>query len=685
MHSLRAFLSLHIVYVPGNRRIWGIYTTHKARSKCNEPHKLLYADFYARMAHYIGFKPSKDQEVSKELQAKGINLLRCSLRSSHIVAVPTFVQPYYRQYTSHLPAFIRATIEKKKINLRDVGHLINVPIDDCFPIPQYGISVAYKGRHAAASAERVKENAEEANIKGQSVFLIRDGKSVNTEILRLDGINPDAACPDEFLNRTAWLGVRLLQKIATGYLLTNFYPAFKDPNHAEELRSHVDDISSGSKHGRDLEIIEDLRHSKSLRTEEAESQASGARTRSVTDSDTVTIETVASIMRKHNNLCAIHTRNPTPFGRLADMPGHFGLFLVYESQLQHYEGDFIPSVIQEYFLGCIGSSRDEIHKAFTTLKGACGTIGRTEVGKVLNHMFLAIRTAIESQAMAYPVFEQERYLGSAILGYGYSININGTLVAPVSPQELHESLQSLPTHIGLLLKIHTMVNWRDVNLDDMDELNDAEKRIKYVSDLTAMDLRMYLLKRALTEEKRLEIGRLCEGLSFPLGKKSIFLENLIRAITLITNTAEIIDQDWPIHPSKILSNDRDEVIWSAFGFLAPTLRPAGGIAISPTATKIKFHDFREKADKETPFKRFFVRQVALSQAVIDLKEVKRTGEILAITTPRRSGKFSDREFTGGEFSSLMGAISRMIGATMPAESSASITEEVITAGGAFDF
>jgi hypothetical protein len=631
------------------------------------------------MTHYFGFKPTEKSEVSKELLSKGINLLRVQLGQASIFGVPTFVQPEYRRYSGLLPAFIRATLLNKKVNARDVGHPISTESEDLMPLPAQRISIAFKGRHAAQSVERVREEGEELTLKGQSVFLVDHLESDRErEIFGLEGLDPAAACPDEALNKNALIGLRVLNRIASGFLLTNFYPAFKDPTHVEEIKSQIDLGQPSSKRHRDEEIIEDYRHAKRVHLQDNVAAPAPAQGEDDPMAEAEVVQTVAQVMRSKEDLVSPNTKNPFPNGDFAHMPGGFGLFFAYESALQKYETDFIPTVIQQYFLGCLGTNRDQISRGFDFLRSACGIIGRTESGKIMNHIFMTIRTAIECQAQVYCVFENERYLGSAIIGYGFTISLNRELISPVSSQELQEAISHLPTHVGILCQVYGKIDWNGFEIDEDSDLPRRKQKSNWAMTRTAVQVRDDVLGSPLTKDGLIEVQGLLEKLSFKEGKKTIHVDNLVRAIQLITNTAEAIDTDWPILPSKMLSDDRVELVLSAFGFLAPTFRPNGGFAVKAGATRIKYRDFKEKSDKEIPFKKMFVRQVQLEQAVQDMKAFIKTGEILAVIFPRRSGRFSDRELVGREFSSVIGALQKLAGSV--SEETVASTSAILEAG-----
>jgi len=537
-----------------------------------------------------------------------------------------------------------ATFNNKPVDVKTVGFPIQITMDQCIPTFYPRVVVSGTTHDAAFLENLIAMGGKEETIKGQRVVIFDKPTADDLRSLAKLRINRQCACPDESVNFSALDHFRMAVKIISLFLRTHSYPAFRDPTHLSDLSAWGIAREESKKRKRGgIDDVEDA-------LERVVKRGPGVGL--IEDEDTTMQDqemTIADTLNEYLLVAKPSPVNPTPWGQRSDIPSHYGLFFPYVSDLAHYDGKTVPRVIHRYFLGCLGNSRETILKSYDTLKASWGNLGRTEIGKQLTHMYTLVDLALQAQGQLYPIYERGRYEGSVVLGYGYSVMVHHEIYQPMSNDRLKKVVTDEGGHTSILMKVLTTAGLKAQKISDV--LND--------NDFSMMKLRGLLVDAKLSESDRDKIKELAPLLSFSQAHLAFHDTSIATALSYIAdNSWEGIPDNWPIHHSRLLSSDILEVVWSAFGFMAPTFMIDGGQLQKLSKKVYLAYDPNTKTNVVKNLDFIVSRLVTLDAAIADLKEVKKTQSIRLLLKGRRSGPNADRVFKDKRFTSILESLHR---------------------------
>lgn len=292
-----------------------------------------------------------------------------------------------------------------------------------------------------------------------------------------------------------------------------------------------------------------------------------------------------------------------------------------------------------------------------TLKGDWGVIGKTEAGKVLAHVAFCIRLALAAQARPVPLFLDGRYSGTFISGYGYIVKVNGDEYYPKPFETVLAEIEKTSTHSSILAKILTLAGVSGSLDDGMSDLAKTVRDPKF----GMMSLRARCLLARMSIKDRDEVLSLASALDFRAVKWGVNSNSIAMALSLITDVSAPLPTDLPIHHTMLFENDRLDVVWSCFGFTAPSFLPQGGSLISLTAKtyNVTFKKGVETVTETRPFDHFHTRVVTLDTAIEDLKKVRAEGKVGLLRVIRRESKFAERSFDKWEFTKIKEGLDKL--------------------------
>jgi len=323
------------------------------------------------------------------------------------------------------------------------------------------------------------------------------------------------------------------------------------------------------------------------------------------------------------------------YGNASEIPNSDSIFCPYTPALASYDTEMVPDVVQRYFLKCLGSTPAGISDCMDKLRGAWGILGMTDAGKALSHLCAVIDIALRAQCTVFPLFHGHTYEGSLICGSAYSVTIERRVYKPITYEAMQKVLVGAKLHSSILREIRTLVG-------DADTDETLEKIESY------RELNRYLCGKSLDENTKITVKKLVVHLCYKQRFWPITPSTILKALELLMNTEDIPDSV-PLHPSCFFSDDRDALVLSAFGYMAPTFTIPNGqkFILQPKAPAPEH---------------FQVRPVALTSAIADFKQV-RSSRTLRNNVANASAAHQEKTLKGTDKRDVWASLLKLIGTT----------------------
>jgi len=363
--------------------------------------------------------------------------------------------------------------------------------------------------------------------------------------------------------------------IITWFLKTQSYPAYSGPMLDDSTGGGaydvIDELVSGKRKGTFSERI-----SKKARNEgEAEDVTMEE---DVIDPDIAGMEelyfgTDTSKMPK--------AKPSTPpeiiFGTPTQVPTLPGLCFPYFPELLAGDGNFVSGVIRQYFLECLGDTREAISGGYQALKGGLGTFFSTAPGLVLQHIFIGVKLAIEAQARLFLMYGASGYVGFSLHGWYFSVSIDGYKHRPLPYDELVVKIRSIDEHAVAIGNI--CMKLMKAKRNDTGKLPgkaSVQAKMPLIRDSPRV-LADYLKEFRLGDDDKEEIEKISNLLSFPQRFWTFSSENILKAVDLLLANSYPPSTEPLFLRGGILTSDSVPLsVFALFGDQAFSFRTAGG-------------------------------------------------------------------------------------------------------------
>lgn len=296
-------------------------------------------------------------------------------------------------------------------------------------------------------------------------------------------------------------------------------------------------------------------------------------------------------------------------GSFSAMPTLPGLVFPYFEGMISNDTAFVASIIRTYFLECLGGDREAVIGGYKDVKLHMGLIAGTLTGRILQHMFLGVKLAIEGQARLFPIFNGSRYVGFTLHGWYFTVSLDGYVHSPVTYDKLVQEVKSIDEHNVALSKI----------LDRLSKLKMISTG-KLIGKATLMTekagctnpryLATLIRKFKLDDGEKEEIEKLATSLSFPQRFWTIDNKTIIKAIDLLlSGSFPPLDAPMYTRGGTYTTDDPKLSTFAMFGDQAFSLRLTGGesrLVPKDIASDVLFKTYRGKNGKETTPKPVFV-------------------------------------------------------------------------------
>jgi len=312
-------------------------------------------------------------------------------------------------------------------------------------------------------------------------------------------------------------------------------------------------------------------------------------------------------------------------GTHSEVPTLPGLLFPYFPQILDSDFNYVSSVVKEYFLECLGDTRDEILAGYKDFKGAMGMLAVTETGRVLQHLFLGVALATRAQARVFPIIDGRRYLGFTLHGWYFTVSIDGYKHRPLPHEELIKQVRRVDEHAvaiaEIMVKLSKLKLLETKRVPSKTFMKDArDESVRNPRGLAEV-IRKF---EPLDDDVNEEIEKLATHLSFPQRYWAFTVENILKAVDLLVSDS-FPPSDVPMFPrgGTITCKKPALSIFAAFGECGFSFKTAAGRPLkvpSDISGDTVLKPYKGKNQKEVkPNPTFILSKKSLGLCVEDWK------------------------------------------------------------------
>jgi len=535
-------------------------------------------------------------------------------------------------------------------------HPLDFPVDGALVTTHLpNVSVSFSGTPPTEALEVLRSGgSQEILVKGAKIFVIPSPDRQTLKVLASAGAIRTTPAASGSANLAALGSLALIRKIFTQFLLTHQYPAFKDKAHMQLVEDHWKVVMGQGKRKRATMDQPGPSRKKTIGVDGDEDM----------EEDDVEIEDDNESSGAPGDKI-IFAVPPPPvekgWGDESEVPEGEGIFIQFIDETQNWSGERqILETINRYFLGALGQNAADVKKTYARLRVDNGVLVHTLEGRELSHIAKCIDVGIQAQARIFPIVSDGQYLGCVLSGSGFQLSAYESAWVPVEHQLLVDEVMSAGSHKAALTDIGRIVD------KDM-----AEVFQQVTETLTIIGLRDILMEAPLSNEQRSQIVAIAKNLRYPQNSLNVSAANLETCLRLIQHPEESIDDTFPIHYTKLFETDRVNLVWSAFGALAPTCQFAGGPIVDL------------KTSKNLP-KHVAFRLIPLKDALIDIQKILAEQKFNSTSSNRRSAPFRDRMYSGMDATRILSALAAASGVELTKDTGKKKAPAVGTSSTLFD-
>lgn len=581
------------------------------------------------MPIYFGHKNSKGLSVSPALHALGIDMLRAAPSQVGAIARPLVVQQGYASYIAHLPAFLKAYLDKRNTPFEKQGYPVNLPLERCIPIENPPLVIDFNGPIPSKHVELLNKIGFERIRVNRTDNIVRFPTITFEQARGVRGMNPNftTPAPVNTVNLQSFEMWILVLRVVSTLLLAHTYPAFADGEHKmDEFDELTEDLLK-------RKAVTDLQNAPKRVREEAGMHPNPDEIDIDDDMQDAAEEDGVDLSGHKTNHIDLHKAKPPRqnmigWGSPDAIPNTSGLFFPYIPELCTYDKVTVPSLIEDFLIQSLGAKPEHQVERMDRIRSAWGVIGQTDSGNAMAHLCKVISLSLRSQGRTFPIIREGVYQGSILSGARLFIGIHGMVHYPVTFDKLQEETGGYHLH--------------SVVLDKIIEIVDDDDLTKHRPDCMRV-LRAQLLNSTLTEEERDEVRRLAVHLHFKGDKFLAINSQSIVAVLEDIEDDNDTKSNLPMHHSVLFSRDRVLVSLSAFGYQAPSFMIDNCPRVPLVSPK--------------PPQTLVVRQKPLDLAVVDWKKMLESKEIR--NNPRNLSRANrDRPIVGNDKTVIWGKLNQ---------------------------
>jgi hypothetical protein len=520
--------------------------------------------------------PNKAIQSADYVQRGLDGLTTGRLEDLFFVGRPHVVQPLYAQYVGNLPAFLYSTAIHRKVTCGGT-YWPPLALEKMLPLALPPLTLApvkpfTKDEDKASYKEKLPQNTI------TTTYLKRECYVVPTPTVDLMKNIPPAdrnvPSSSDSVSLSGMQAFLTTLKIVSLFLATHTYPAFQtDQDDGDKASEDVDLViqtpTVASPHHRGYEDTYKKR-TRAVVWDQSELQPAPE----VVD---ITEDNLYSAYG------TVYVAKPAPlypavnYGPPSAIPSLPGFVLPYFPGIVYPSETAIISIMRRFFLGCFGDSPDSGTSRWSQWRNSVSKWYRTKSGVAISHILFCLQTALECQGRLFVILHGSTYLGSAILGFKFSIDCDGILVAPGTPTVVRKLVADLDDHEKAIMKISSILKGMallgesDINMDIEVDLSSPRNLYR---ELT--------IRERPNEEKMEEMLEQVRKLAYPQKYWSISGDTVARAVTMMVSSTPV-DGKLPMYldPGCIfMDQSRFFDVLSVFGPQAPSMIDSAGKEVS---------------------------------------------------------------------------------------------------------
>jgi len=600
-------------------------------------------------------------EISRALKEQGIELLRAVPSQVHTFVIPYVENPLWASFICSLSALLFSLSTSNPVSLNLGGYRIDSKHENPLPIRLPDLCIQVTNPGPRTHQWLIDAGYEEQEIRGVQYYLLINPKA--SDINELIGedcpVNFKEAnyTPLRFANLSAIFVFSEMVNILT-YLLQAFSASlWAGTVDRRDLIPSQDKLGDASKE--DTAMYDPL-----AMPSTSPDMSSGTEEHTLTSLFSVPAALPMFPSKKLVVDAAplSHCRAWTTPSIISEIEniGH-GVFARFVPELSDDDQFGVPNFFSKFLRRSLGNSASEILETIERFRSAWGILKSTSSGHILSHIVKSIEICIEAHIAPTAIFDQEFYEGMVMNGLGFVISLRTGTFAALSPEDLQKEIQLLETHRKAI-----------------DSLKDFLKQGKVIvsGELDNMnDIRKSLLQGKFSETQRDEIRKLVKKLRFPVRKWSINIGTIMTLLNTITTGTDAINDDFPIGPEGIFSDDPTEVAMSCFASNGcPSFRHPSGVPVDlrsskpPTPpTEIRRKGGRGPQQVNNGGWIFSIRRVDYNEAVSDFRIMTQQGEARSMSSSAARG-LGYFVVSGGNFEKVFMKLKECLKLTVPSGS-----------------
>jgi hypothetical protein len=520
---------------------------------------------------YIATTPPNASAAHPSFKQRSItNLTAVQPNTISILGVPHVKELAYSGYRDNIDVFISATNRFTRLRTDIPGALLlfkNPGLPITLPPVDYIPSHKLSNDQADALCQKLKDMDPSKMTIGKTLHIILAKPRFElAERLIQSSIENVVPTPDRLTPRDL-LAVGLLRQIATEFLATQTYPAWRDKDSRREDKDILEQMDFQLFINRVSKVTLHEPSKKKARIDddaEDEPDHDEMEHEDIEERQEITWDTLRESV-------IVAKPSPLPFnfniGGPAEVPYLPGLAFPYFDRMLIPDAQTLRNIVSTFFLRCLGDTRDEQRQIFRTIRSSLEVIPRHRFGAELVHIFLGIKLAIETQTRLYLVYVSTDYAGFCLLGAQFSILIDTTWSEAKSPEDLKKDIAKMSSHSHAVSRLSELLS-DCVLRDESGKPSGVIEKVDPEFFRTGHNLWEAIQKRVIPSELHDEIYENVRLVSFSRSYKEINPANIRWAIDMVTTKAdEPIPEDVPLHVPCAITQMDDRVlkVLSCFG------------------------------------------------------------------------------------------------------------------------
>lgn len=531
--------------------------------------------------------PNGQQAVSQAVKDRGLLFFKAKPCDVRLTVIPGVRQAGYMDYVMNLPAFIHATLTRKRVAIRNQNFPIT-QVDTVIPARLPPLIYNYPSRPNEATIAKLREHSTVTQGRDKTVSFVMQTPTLSLIQSVAPGANQTTSHVYGAVNLRSMKIVFVLQRLFSAFLLTHHYPAFRHQDDMDPVECPTEVSIKRRKTSNSTYLMCMSKPAEHL--EDTKPPAKTGEREKDTDADMTAADTttVRLTIAKPSSLSEVR------WGPIENIPNASGIFIPFVEALAVEDVYTVPTLVSTYFLRSLASTDAGIIRTMDDIRSGWNMVASTRLGHEWSHMAKCIDVALQAQCFIYPIYTNDVYEGTVICGAGYVMGMRDRMYSPSPYAKLQEDVVKNTMHHFSLAKIIKLVG------------EEHEEDIQGCEDMRTLS--KYLLNLPTDEVTKQDIVKQAANLNFTNKYWSTSASNVHKALILLSDPKADIPTDVPMFPKYLYSLDRVEQIMSAFGHDAPTF-------MIPNGRKCEIKEMEE------PPKNLTIRTVSIDVAITDMKHI----------------------------------------------------------------